>query len=227
MGKKSETCRTITRSFPADDPVAIDLLRLMAAYNDLIALAEWASVDKDLPDDRLDKIIQIQRRFLKLRMIASFFYEAMDVLHDLEREVDFKTHLRNSFSRQGLDALRRLRRVRCGRDPSIRDLLDRTRNQATFHYIRSEYQKALTRISSSHSPFSVVIRYEEGNARRWYPLAEHLKLKMAFAIGTHDGDSLLDTVDSITQRLDDLALVLDESHGAYKKHRKFRTIPGK
>ena len=28
------------------NPIAIDLLRLMAACNDLIALAEWASVDK-------------------------------------------------------------------------------------------------------------------------------------------------------------------------------------
>ena len=73
MGKKTEYCRSIPLSFPADDPIAIDLLRLMAAYNDLIALAEWASVDKYLTDDEADKIIRIDRRFLKLRMIASFF----------------------------------------------------------------------------------------------------------------------------------------------------------
>jgi hypothetical protein len=99
-------------------------------------------------------------------------------------------------------------------------LHDRTRNLATFLYLKDPYKEALYRISPSHNPFHVVIRYEDGDERRRYPLAEHLKLETAFAIGTHDGDSLLDTIDTITQRLDDLAVVLDESCEAYKKHRK-------
>lgn len=227
MGKKIESCSSIPLSFPADDPIAIDLLRLMAAYNDLIALAEWASVDKYLTDDEADKIIRIDRRFLKLRMIASFFYEAMKVLQDLENESDFKKQLVQKLSTKGLDALKRLRAVRCGKDPSIRHLLDRTRNLATFHYLKLPYQKALSRMSPSHKPFPVVIRYEGGDERRWYPLAEHLKLETAFSIGTQDGDSLLETIDTITQRLDDLALVLDELCEAYKKQRELGTISGK
>ena len=221
-----EFCSSIPLSFPASDPIAIDLLRLMAAYNDLIALAEWVSEDKDLTDDEADKIIRIDRRFLKLRMIASFFYEALMVLQELEREPDFKGQLAKKLSIEGRDALKRLRAVRCGRDPSIRHLLDRTRNLATFHYLKSPYKDALSRMSPSHKPFAVVIRYEDGDARRWYPLAEHLKLETAFAIGTQDVDSFLETVETITQRLDDLALVLDESCEAYKKHRKLGTIPG-
>lgn len=227
MGKEIETCSSIPLSFPADDPIAIDLLRLMAAYNDLIALAEWVSADKDLADDEADKIIQIDRRFLKLRMIASFFYEAMKVLQELENEPDFKKQLVQKLSTKGLDALKRLRAVRCGKDPSIRDLLDRTRNQATFHYLKPPYTEGLSRIPSSHGPFPVVIRYEGRDKRRWYPLAEHLKLEKAFSIRKQDGDSLLETIDTITQRLDDLALVLDESCEAYKKHRNLGTNPGK
>ena len=227
MGKKTEYCSSIPLSFPADDPIAIDLLRLMAAYNDLIALAEWASVDKSLTDDEADNIIRIDRRFLKLRMIASFFYEAMKVLEELESEPDFKGQLVKRLSRAGLEALKRLRAVRCGEDLSIRHLLDRTRNLATFHYLKPPYKKALSHMSPSHKPFPVVIRYEDGDARRWYPLAEHLKLETAFAIGTQDMDSLLETFETITQRLDDLALVLDDSCEAYKKHRKLGTIPGK
>lgn len=227
MGKKTEYCRSIPLSFPADDPIAIDLLRLMAAYNDLIALAEWASSDKYLDDDKADKIIRAGRRFLKIRMIASFFYEAMKVLEELEIEPDFKTQLVKRLSKKGQEALKRLRTVRCGRDPSIRDLLDRTRNLATFHYLTDPYKKALSRIRPSQNPFPVVIRYEDGDKRRWYPLAEQLKLASAFTIGTNDGDSPLDTIDTITQRLDDLALVLDESYETYKKHRELGTIPGK
>jgi hypothetical protein len=82
-------------------------------------------------------------------------------------------------------------------------------------------------MNPSHNPFPVVIRYEDGDERRWYPLAEHLKLEVAFAIGTHDVDPLLDTIDAISQRLDDLALLLDVSCEAYKKHRKLGTIPDK
>lgn len=196
----------------------------MAAYNDLIALAEWASMDKDLADDEADKIIQIDRRFLKLRMIASFFYEAMKVLEELESESGFKAQLENKLGREGQEALKRIRTVRCGRDPSIRDLIDRTRNLATFHYLRAPYKEGLSRIPISHHPFPVVIRYEDGNKRRWYTLAEHLKLEKAFAIGRRDGDSLLDDIDTITQRLDDLALVLDKSCEAYKKGRNLGTI---
>jgi hypothetical protein len=85
----------------------------MATYNDLIALAEWASVDKYLTDtdDEADKIIRIDRRFLKLRMIASFFYEAMKILEELESEPDFKGQLVKRLSKEGLEALKRLRAV--------------------------------------------------------------------------------------------------------------------
>jgi hypothetical protein len=226
MGKKIESCSSIPLSFPADDPIAIDLLRLMAAYNDLIALAEWVSADRDLADDKADRIIQVDRRFLKLRMIASFFHEAMKVLEELEQEPDFEAQLERRLSTEAQESLKRLRTVRCGRDPSMRDLLNRTRNQATFHYLKSPYKEGLSRIPPSHGPFPVVIRYEGGDNRRWYTLAEHLKLEKAFSIGTQDEDSLLGTIDAITQRLDDLALVLDESCEAYKKHRKLGTIPG-
>lgn len=199
----------------------------MAAYNDLIALAEWASVEKYLADEEANNIIRIDRRFLKLRMIASFFYEALNVLEELEHEQIFKAKLANKLSEEGAKALKRLRAVRCGRDPAIRHLLDRTRNLATFHYLREPYQKALAGMSISHRLFSVVIRYEPGDARRWYPLAEHLKLETAFAIGTTDAGSLLDTFETITQRLDDMALVLDELCDRYKKWRGLRTLPGK
>ena len=33
MAKKIESCRSISLSFPSNDPIAIDLLRLMAAYD--------------------------------------------------------------------------------------------------------------------------------------------------------------------------------------------------
>lgn len=221
MPKTIETCRSIPLSFPCDDPVAIDLLRLMAAYNDLIALAEWASTDRLETDDEADQLIRIDRRFLKLRMIASFFYEAMRILEEFEQENGFKKGIKKSFSQGGLNALKRLRAVRCGKDPSIRHLLDRTRNLATFHYLKAEYKKALALISNpSHKPFPVVIRYEDGDPRRWYSLAEHLKLETAFTIGTVDGDTLLKILDTIVERLDDLALVLEESCNSYQIVRK-------
>ncbi len=227
LSKKMKFCSSIPLSFPANDPIAIDLLRLMAAYNDLKALAVWASEDKCLMDEEADKIIQIDRRFVKLRVIASFFCEAMTALQELEREPDFHARLVKRLSKEGLEALKRLRTVRCGTDPSIRDLLYRTRNLATFHYLKDSYENALSRISPSHTRFPVVIRDEDGDGPCWYPLAERLKLETAFAIGTQDRDALLNTLDTITQRLDNLALVLNESYESYKEHRNLGTFPGK
>src|SRR5439155_26949591 len=121
--------------------------------------------------DAADNIIRIGRRFVKLRFIASIFYETLKVLEEFEKEPDFGK-LYSRFDEEGREALKRLRAVRCGKDPTIRELLDRTRNLVTFHYLRPEFQNALTRMKPNRGEacvFPVVIRYEGEDQRRWYP----------------------------------------------------------
>jgi len=121
------------------------------------------------------------------------------------------------FSTDGRTALKNLRRIRCGQDPTIRDLLDRTRNLVTFHYLRSVFEELLSRAQSK--PFPVEIRYDEPKPRRWYPLAEHLKIEECFGIDNVDLDSLQQLLNQIVERLDEFAEFLDEVFTAYKKER--------
>ncbi len=224
VAKSTEFCHSVHMGLPATDPLAMGLLRLMAAYNDLIAVAEWSSEDKELTDDAADNTIRIGRRFLKWRLIASFFYEALQVMEQLEKESEFKK-LEQRLTPEGKHGLSLLRSIRCGKDSKARDLLNRTRNLATFHYLEGPYKKALSNMKPNRGPncvWPVLIRYK-GEERRWYPLSEHLKIKTAF--GLEEGtDLLIDRLNYITARLDDFATFLDEAFKAYKTIRKSSSL---
>ena len=86
MAKRVVNCAQVPLGFPTTDPIALDLLCLMAGYNDLIALAEWAPYDKELADYPPESYIGIGRQFVKLRFIVSVFYEVLLVLERLEQE---------------------------------------------------------------------------------------------------------------------------------------------
>jgi hypothetical protein len=196
----------------------------MAAYNDLIAVAEWSSEDKELTDEAADNTIRLGHRFLKWRLVASFFYEALQVMEQFEKESEFKK-LERRLTPKGKKTLSLLRTIRCGKDPRIRDLLDRTRNQATFHYLAEPYKKVISSMKPNCGPdcvWPVLIRYE-GEQRRWYPLSEELKIETAF--GLREGtDQLIQRLDYITARLDDFATFVDEAFKAYKILRKSGTL---
>lgn len=224
MAKITEFCCSVHQAFPTDDPLALGLLRLMAGYNDLMAVAQWSSEDKELSDDAADSTICIGHRFIKLRLIASFFYEVLVALAELEKEPEFKK-LESRFNQEGRDALKRLRVIRCGEDPTIRDLLDRTRNLATFHYLTDPLKEALASMPpnrGSDCVFPAVIRHEGDDERRWYPLAEHLKIETAFALGKDV--NILERLDYVVARLDDFACLLEEAFKAFKRFRGADTL---
>ena len=62
---------SIEEAFPPTDPVAVDLLRLQAAYNDLSLVWEWANGHKKTPKDRLARKVADSRSFLQLRQLAA------------------------------------------------------------------------------------------------------------------------------------------------------------
>lgn len=220
MPKSVQMCSSIEKGFPFSDPLAVYLLRLMGGYNDLIALAEWTADDK-LSGDSVDRIISLGRRFLKLRFIASVFYEVLHVLEKFEKEPDFG-RLKHNFDDEGKTALKRLRSLRCGKDASIRDVLHRARNFVTFHYLEQHFREGLQTMKAPNG-FPAVIFYESGDARRWYPVAEHVKIEKAFQIS--GGTEMLEKVlDPMVERLDDLATVLKQAFDAYLKIRSLDGI---
>jgi hypothetical protein len=146
-------------------------------------------------------------------------------LAEFENEPEFKK-LESRFKKEGRDALKRLRVIRCGKDPTIRDLLDRTRNLATFHYLTDSFKEALASMPPNHGSnclWPVVIRHDGDDERRWYPLAEHLKIETAFALGK-GVKILMERLDYVVARLDDFACFLEESFKAFKKIRGADTL---
>ena len=199
----------------------------MAGYNDLIALAEWASYDQELSRDPGENYIRIGRRFVKFRFIASVFFEVLLVLQELEEEPAFK-QLQSSLDADGKAALKRLRAVRSGRDHQVRKLLDRTRNLVTFHYRRAEFQKSLEKmiaLRGSGWQYPAAIYYGGDDMRRWYPLAEHLKTQNAFDL-SQGRDPLLQKLEAIVGLLDDLAELLMQVFRNYIEQRRLGKIFG-
>jgi len=227
VAKRVVNCAQVLLGFPTTDPIALDLLRLMAGYNDLIALAEWPLDDKELADGPAEIYIRIGPRFVKLRFIGSVFHEVLLVLGKLEQEPGFK-QIAGALDEQGKAALKRLRRVRCGRDPKIRKMLDRMRNLVTFHYHREEFKKSLEKmiaIRGRSCAYPAVIHYEGDDMQRWYPLAEYLQTENAFDV-SQGRNPLLKNLEDIVGLLDDLAEVLNQTFSEYIKQRKLEKVFG-
>jgi hypothetical protein len=164
--------------------------------------------------EEADRTISLGRRFVKLRFIASVFYEAMLILEEFEKVADAEK-LKAKLDGEGIEALKKLRAIRCGEDSTIRDLLERTRNFATFHYLEVPFRDALLKMYG-YAPrgFPAAILYEGDDQRRWYPIAEHLKIETAFNIAAGD-EELKKRLDVIVERLDDFATVLKQLFEAY------------
>ncbi len=79
MPKKSSKQRLawsflIEKAFPPTDPVAVDLLRLQAAYNDISFTWEWATAHKKAPKGRLATKVADSRSFLQFRQLAAIIW---------------------------------------------------------------------------------------------------------------------------------------------------------
>lgn len=139
----------IEKTFPASDPVAVDLLRLQAAYNDLSFVWEWASAHKKAPKGRLATKVADSRLFLQFRQLAAIIWEALKVVNEMERLAGFK-HLEKQMDGEGRRNLKRLQRVLSGRDPLRKKFLAITRHKATYHYDRDQFAQGLKRVLSRH-----------------------------------------------------------------------------
>lgn len=139
----------IEKAFPPTDPVAVDLLRLQAAYNDLSFVWEWASAHKKAPKDLLATKVADSRSFLQVRQLGAIIWEALKVVEEMEKCPGLQ-HLEKQMDKDGRCNLKRLRRVLSGRDPLSKKFLAITRHATTYHYDRDQFTRGLKRVLSSH-----------------------------------------------------------------------------
>ena len=104
----------ISKVFHPGDELGLNLLRLMAAYNDLVFVKEWEELNS-FPLDRTGQLkINTGRWFFQQRLIAAIFLEMLPILHDLKEVQDFK-RIKKKFDPKTAQAFRSLGGVQsCG-----------------------------------------------------------------------------------------------------------------
>jgi hypothetical protein len=135
----------VAKVFPPTDALAVHVLRLMAAGNDLRHLDEWIRGSLKIPREELATLAAAGRWFMQLRLCAAILHEALKVLRDMDTEGHLAT-LERKLNDTGSEALARLRRIMDGTDRDVKLLLERVRHKGTFHYDQGQFRKSLARL---------------------------------------------------------------------------------
>lgn len=214
----------VPKVFPPNDPLAIHLLLLMAAYNDFVHLTEWIDNPWTEPRDEGETKISAGREFLQLRLMCSFLHEMIDVLNSLLRLPEFISLLEKGLLEdKGIQALERLKSMK--KRPLVKNLFDRTRDKATFHYDKDKFQETLSRVIERYDAAKIVLvehTAELSEISYYYPLPDHLRLRIGFGLDREDNPKpqLDEAMKAVEDLLGDFAVFLDHFHKAYIKDRR-------
>jgi len=189
MPKKSSKQRLawgflIENAFPPTDPVAVDLLRLQAAYNDLSFVWEWAGAFKKAPNNPLAAKVADSRSFLQVRQLAAIIWEALKVVKEMEKLAGFR-HLETQMDGEGRRNLKRLQKVLSSQDPRSKKFLAITRHKATYHYDRGQFAQGLKRVLSLHGTDSQcdILSIEGSNVEEHFHFELPDQIRAEFIVG--------------------------------------------
>ncbi len=182
----------ISKMFPADDPIAIDLLRLMSGCNDVYFLEEWVNGTKHVPTGRQALSIAAGRNALQFRLMYSFLHESLSVVRDLTKRSDFD-NLRPLLGGAGEMALTELLSIKLvgikstSKDWGVNESILRARHTATFHYDFAKVQEALNHWLEDHpgnEEAYIVFQDKTRAFGKWpyYSIADMVRAEIAFGI---------------------------------------------
>jgi hypothetical protein len=177
--------------FPPSNPLAMDILRLMSAYNDLSEVVDWmigmgAAGGKRIAWKRARIRMSIQNRIL-----LGLLHEAFVVLDQMQGTQEFKVLEEKFLSGGGKEALMILRLANSGGTESIRSRLSDGRNQVAFHYDREAFEKGATvfsRMFVEKDGAESTMIYER-NSRAYFYYAEQVRENVGYGFNEVDGDA--------------------------------------
>ena len=197
MTKKQRTKRTvfrllISKVFPIDDPIAIDILRLMSGCNDIYFLEEWVKGHMRTPTHRDTLSLATGRNALQMRLMYSVLHESLVVIHQLKGRAGFEK-LEALLDDAGKEALRELLTIKLkefdfeNQDWGINEAMLRARHKTTFHYDSDKLKEALQRWLLDHSEKEesyIVIQEKDRILGTWpyYAVADMVRAEVAFGI---------------------------------------------
>ncbi len=210
--------------FPKDDPIAIDILRLMFGCNDTYLIEEWANGTKAIPANTGAQVIAAGRNTLQLRLLCSFLSVWLEVLDGLIKRPGFEA-LCTLISSEGQLALSKLSKIQLkkvapsARGWGVNETMLRARHTATAHYDFEKARDALLKWRSNHGPTEagpVVFRQGLGGSDPFYGIADMAIAEMSFELGN---PNFWENVDGILELIHALRVFVDSLFWAFIKDR--------
>lgn len=132
---------------------------------------------KESPSDPVGRELFLSKIGFLVRLMMAFVHEGFAVLDQMEKFEGFE-ELEHKLDQEGKEALLHLRKVRSGLDRKIPRFVNRIRNKAAFHYVRSEFRDALKEIKARFgetAPATVFLPEPERGEVAYFPVADHVR----------------------------------------------------
>jgi hypothetical protein len=175
----------IEKAFPSSDPFAIDILRLMAGYNDMALVIEWLEGHLKEPEDSNEKSWAAGRLDLQLRLLFAMMHETLNVLAKIEKRSAFQK-IEKTLDSNGQTALAYLRQIKGGQDKFGEALLKLSRNKTTYHYDYDQFKDGLKRLINRFGKDSEIgllfIKTQSGQEQYYFMLADVIRAEVTQGI---------------------------------------------
>jgi hypothetical protein len=216
--KRSSAVFFVARVFPPADGLGVQVLRLMAAGNDLRHVDEWIGAHMRIPKEELALLVGAGRWFMQLRLCAAILHESVNILRDMAKEGHLAA-LEAKLNQPGKRALVSLRRVMDGTDRDVKRLLERVRHKGTFHYDHGQFEKSLARLirGADGEEESRIIWERAGlfGGGTYYQFAEALRTEATLGIAGVGVDVGIDKMMQITRVAETFRTFVEAAFIAY------------
>ena len=213
----------IKEAFPPESPLAIDLLRLMAAYNDIREVIDWMGEHQSAPTKPIARKKWRVRAGIQHRFLFALMHEAFQILDQLHSLEEFR-EVEKLLEPEGKESLQHLRKAQRGGKQSIRARLTMGRNKVTFHYDRDDFRDGLIKLFRVDAEKTEAEVLFQGTSRVYYMLSEDVRDIIVYEFESQVDGEIVEKVlgeflGEVTRLQKELVNFLEELFIAYMKSR--------
>jgi hypothetical protein len=173
--------------FPPTSELAMDILRLMAAYNDISEVLDWMIGTRSIATRRIAEKKARIRMSIQNRILLGLMHETFRVIDQMQGTGEFK-EVKALLPERGMKSLKNLQLASSG-EVAIRSRLKLARDRVAFHYDRESFIEGasiFSRLFVERARAESLIIFERGS-RAYYYYPEQVREIVAF--GFNEGDS--------------------------------------
>ena len=206
--------------FPSSSELAMDILRLMAAYNDISEILDWVIGSRSIVTRRIAVKKARIRMSIQNRMLLGLMHETFRVIDQMQGTDEFKK-VRDLLPESGLNALKILQRASSGK-VSVRSRLKLARDRVAFHYDRKSFVEGtsiFSRLFKEKAKAESLIIFERGS-RAYFFYPEQVREIVAFGFSEDAGSEQIPVklgqyLTDVKKLMHEVGHFLDELLAAY------------